>query len=257
MSTALASPADNLRHGGWRWWKIDAGSCLYSLSPAFLLAVLLNYCSSLPIAASGSTSKADNECLYYTALIMGLLLWGTHHQYSLYVPNTGLGFRDKNGEPGKYWPSFQSLNSSLGYYSYYTKGVTYSVFNFQSGWGFLMIYCCVLSCFSCLWLFVTLWSAARQVPLSMGFSKQEYWSGLSYPPQESFLTNILLQHLKFFQRFSCYLITVTTDIDAKKTKRGFKASLRLSRDFRQLLPKDHTVYKWPILNLRIPIPALV
>jgi len=122
-------------------WKIDVGSCLYSLSLAFLLTVLLNYCSSLPIAASGSTSDADNECLYYTSLIMGLLLWGTHHQYSLYVPNTGLGFRDKNGEPGKYWPSFQSLNSSLGYYYYHTKGATHSVFTFQSGWGFLMIHC--------------------------------------------------------------------------------------------------------------------
>ena len=25
------------------------------------------------------------------------------------------------------------------------------------------------------------WTVARQVPLSMGFSRQEYWSGLPYP----------------------------------------------------------------------------
>ena len=25
------------------------------------------------------------------------------------------------------------------------------------------------------------WTAAHQAPLSMGFSRQEYWSGLSYP----------------------------------------------------------------------------
>ena len=31
------------------------------------------------------------------------------------------------------------------------------------------------------WLFVTLWTRARQVPLSMGFSRQEYWSGLPFP----------------------------------------------------------------------------
>ena len=31
-------------------------------------------------------------------------------------------------------------------------------------------------------LFVTLWTAARQAPLSMGFSRQEYWSGLPFPP---------------------------------------------------------------------------
>ena len=29
---------------------------------------------------------------------------------------------------------------------------------------------------------MTLWTVARQAPLSMGFSRQEYWSGLSCPP---------------------------------------------------------------------------
>ena len=35
---------------------------------------------------------------------------------------------------------------------------------------------------SCVWLFVTLWSVARQAPLSMGFPRQEHWSGLPFPP---------------------------------------------------------------------------
>ena len=30
-------------------------------------------------------------------------------------------------------------------------------------------------------LFVTLWTVACQVPLSKGFSRQEYWSGLPFP----------------------------------------------------------------------------
>ena len=30
-------------------------------------------------------------------------------------------------------------------------------------------------------LFVTLWTVAYQAPPSMGFSKQEYWSGLPFP----------------------------------------------------------------------------
>ena len=34
---------------------------------------------------------------------------------------------------------------------------------------------------SCVQLFCALWAVARQVPLSMGFSRQEYWSGLPYP----------------------------------------------------------------------------
>ena len=39
----------------------------------------------------------------------------------------------------------------------------------------------VLSCFSCVQLFLTPWTVAYQVPLSMGFSRQEYWSGLPFP----------------------------------------------------------------------------
>ena len=31
-------------------------------------------------------------------------------------------------------------------------------------------------------LFPTPWTAARQAPLSMGFSRLEYWSGLPCPP---------------------------------------------------------------------------
>ena len=31
------------------------------------------------------------------------------------------------------------------------------------------------------WLFATSWTAAHQAPPSMGFSRQEYWSGVSLP----------------------------------------------------------------------------
>ena len=41
---------------------------------------------------------------------------------------------------------------------------------------------CVLSRFSCVQLFATLWFVADPAPLSMGFSRQEYWSGLPCPP---------------------------------------------------------------------------
>ena len=40
----------------------------------------------------------------------------------------------------------------------------------------------MLICFSHIWLFVTPWTVAHQDPLSMGFSRQEYWSGLPCPP---------------------------------------------------------------------------
>ena len=38
---------------------------------------------------------------------------------------------------------------------------------------------------SCVQLFVTLWTVTRQAPLSMGFSKQEYWSWLPFPSPEN------------------------------------------------------------------------
>ena len=42
--------------------------------------------------------------------------------------------------------------------------------------------CCVLSGFSHVQLFATLLTIPCQAPLSMGFSRQEYWSGLPCPP---------------------------------------------------------------------------
>ena len=38
------------------------------------------------------------------------------------------------------------------------------------------------SCFSHVRLFATLWTVDHQAPLSMGFSRQEYWNGLPCPP---------------------------------------------------------------------------
>ena len=45
-----------------------------------------------------------------------------------------------------------------------------------------MVACmCMLSRFNCVQLYVTLWYVACQAPLSMGFSRQEYQSGLPCP----------------------------------------------------------------------------
>ena len=38
------------------------------------------------------------------------------------------------------------------------------------------------SCFSHVPLFISLWTVACQASLSMGFFRQEYWSGLPCPP---------------------------------------------------------------------------
>ena len=42
--------------------------------------------------------------------------------------------------------------------------------------------CCVFSPFRCVWLFTTLGTVAHQAPVSMGFSRLEYWNGLPCPP---------------------------------------------------------------------------
>ena len=59
-----------------------------------------------------------------------------------------------------YW-SWQSIQGGWNCYQF-------------SFWYWLLM----LSCFSCVQLFAALWTVARQAPLSMGFSRQEYCSGL-------------------------------------------------------------------------------
>ena len=41
--------------------------------------------------------------------------------------------------------------------------------------------CAMLSCFSHIQLFGTPWNVAHSAPLSMGFCRQAYWSGLLFP----------------------------------------------------------------------------
>ena len=43
------------------------------------------------------------------------------------------------------------------------------------------VYCVVCQLLSCVRLYVTLWTVTCQAPVSMGFSRQEYWSGQPLP----------------------------------------------------------------------------
>ena len=60
--------------------------------------------------------------------------------------------------------------------SYFFLSVLYMILN----------YVCMLSRFSHVWLFAILWTVALQAPLSIGFSRQEYWSGMPCPPPGDF-----------------------------------------------------------------------
>ena len=50
--------------------------------------------------------------------------------------------------------------------------------------GYFALVARMLDCSSCVQLCVTPWTVALQTPLSIGFSRQEYWSGLPCPPPE-------------------------------------------------------------------------
>ena len=71
---------------------------------------------------------------------------------------------------------------------YMTNCITFPNLPWNEVWYvaifFLLVFhfhVCMLSCFSHVQLFETQWSAARQAPLPIGSSKQEYWSRLPCP----------------------------------------------------------------------------
>ena len=59
---------------------------------------------------------------------------------------------------------------------------------------------CYAKSLSCVLLFETPWTVAHQAPLSMGVSRQEYWSGLPCPPSRDLPDpGLCLSHLLNWQ----------------------------------------------------------
>ena len=56
--------------------------------------------------------------------------------------------------------------------------------------------------FSCIWLFVSPWTVTHQAPLSMGLSRQEYWSGLPFP-----FPDLEMSWEKLSQRLMSFFLT--------------------------------------------------
>ena len=50
-----------------------------------------------------------------------------------------------------------------------------------------LLQCVKVKSLSCVWLVATPWTAAYQAPPSMGFSRQEYWSGVPWPSPDLLL----------------------------------------------------------------------
>ena len=73
--------------------------------------------------------------------------------------------------------SFQCTAKWFGY-TYIFFFIFFSIMDYWKKWKLLVIHR--------VWLFVTPWTVVCQAPLSMGFSRQEYWRGLPFPsPGES------------------------------------------------------------------------
>ena len=86
------------------------------------------------------------------------------------------------------------------------------------------MWACMFSHFTHVQLFETLWTVALQALLSMGFSRQEHWSGLPCPPPGDLpdpgIKILSLESLALVGRFftistswkACFCIYFTTNI---------------------------------------------
>ena len=53
---------------------------------------------------------------------------------------------------------------------------------YKKKWNISLSPCLHAQSLSCVWVFAAPWAVDRQAPMSTGFSRQEYWGGLSFPP---------------------------------------------------------------------------
>ena len=93
------------------------------------------------------------------------------------------------------------------------------------------VYVCALSC---VWLFETPWTVAHQAPLFMGFSRQEYWSGLPFPPPGNLL-NPGIEPLSLVSPASAGRFFTT----APPGKHWFHHQARNHRQRNSLSPESH------------------
>ena len=83
------------------------------------------------------------------------------------------------------WTANNNLSFPLSHTAVCTPGFFYyliwSSFHYQLH-SLSLIVCMHVQSLSRVQLFVTLWTVDHKAPLSMGFSWQEHWSGLPFPP---------------------------------------------------------------------------
>ena len=75
----------------------------------------------------------------------------------------------------------------------------------------------MLSCFSHVQLCAILWTVARQAPLSTGFSRKEYWSGLPFPPPGDLPEPGIKPTSLMFPSLACGFFTTSATWKAQNT----------------------------------------
>ena len=147
--------------------------CPLSRAKVFLLFFFLSF---FFFFWCGPFFKSLLNCLQYC--FCSMLWFSGHKARGILVPWPGVeptlpameGEVSTTGSPGMSFLFSHSLSSPLSLWLY----LSLSLKNTQCAY--------MLSYFSHVRLFATPWTVARQAPLSMGFSRQEYWSGVPCPP---------------------------------------------------------------------------
>ena len=98
-----------------------------------------------------------------------------------------------------------------------------------------MCVCMHAKLFSYIRLFVTLWTIAHQASLSMGFSRQEYWSGLPCPPLGDLPDPGIKPMSLVFPALASKLFTTSTTWEAQKNRQNqsTKVEVRIILTFRR------------------------
>ena len=154
----------------------------------------------------------------------------------------------------KWQPTFPDWFETLGHMeTIHVEALSYLLHDYKLIWlfssghqkGLVQVLLLLLSCFSGVQLLAPLWTIACQAPLSMRFSRQEYWSGLPWFPsvdlpdpgieRTSLMSSTLYTDKWFF--------TTSTAWEAPRESRGDINSKKKIRKAVKKMLRENLVFK--------------
>ena len=115
----------------------------------------------------------------------------------------------------------------------------------------LLVYCVQL--LSCVWLFETPWAVAHQAPLSMGFSRQEYWSGLQFP--SPVIASVQFSSVQLLSRVWLFATPWTAAHQASLSITNSQSPHKLM-SIESMMPSNHIIFCHPLLLLHSIFPSI-